>query len=84
MGAALSIGSASARQQGGVQGLNGHKHLVARIPASSVDIEFDAAGKGRKLKETLLTPLDSLARDGWQLVSVVRDDTGEYVCFFRK
>jgi gas vesicle protein len=60
-----------------------YKYLVAKMPRDVAEIEFDSLGKGKKLKTTMLTPLDSLGRDGWELVAVVRDDTGSYLCFFK-
>lgn len=37
-----------------------------------------------KLKETMLTPLDSLGRDGWERVTVVRKADGSLLCFFKQ
>lgn len=58
------------------------KYLTVRLPANVVEIEFDAGNKGAKLKSTVITPLDSLGRDGWELVAVTKDGT-TYVCFFK-
>jgi len=57
------------------------KYLCVRLPASTVEIEF-TGGSGVKLKNTMVTPLDSLGRDGWDLVTATRDGT-TYVCFFK-
>ena len=57
------------------------KYLVVRLPANTVEIEFTGS-QGVKLKNTFVTPLDSLGRDGWELVSSTKDGTA-YVCFFK-
>lgn len=57
------------------------KYLVVRLPANTVEIEFTGA-QGVKLKNTVITPLDSLGRDGWELVTTTKDGTS-YVCFFK-
>src|SRR5882672_4930070 len=58
------------------------KYLVVRLPANTVEVEFSQSGGGAKLKNTVVTPLDSLGRDGWELVSAVKDGT-TYTCFFK-
>jgi hypothetical protein len=58
------------------------KYLCVRLPANTVEVEFSQGG-GVKLKNTVVTPLDSLGRDGWELVSAVKDGT-TYTCFFRQ
>ena len=57
------------------------KYLCVRLPANTVEIEF-TGGSGVKLKNTVITPLDSLGRDGWELVTATKDGT-TYVCFFK-
>lgn len=57
------------------------KYLCVRLPANTVEIEF-TSGSGVKLKNTMVTPLDSLGRDGWELVTATKDGT-TYVCFFK-
>ena len=57
------------------------KYLCVRLPANTVEIEF-TSGSGAKLKNTMVTPLDSLGRDGWELVTATKDGT-TYVCFFK-
>lgn len=65
------------------QGQNDPRYLTVRFPAEIVDIEFDASLKGQKSRRTM-SPLDSLAHDGWRLVAAVKDDArgGGFVCFF--
>lgn len=58
------------------------KYLCVRLPANTVEIEFSQSGQGAKLKNNFITPLDSLGRDGWELVSAVKDGT-TYTCFFK-
>ena len=85
--ACLVAGSAAAAAFGVPQdkkGIEGPKwkYLVVRLPANTVEIEFDSGNKGARLKSTVVTPLDSLGRDGWELVTATKDETS-YVCFFK-
>ena len=59
-----------------------YKYLIARIPMTAVNVEFDGNGKGARLKPGAVSPLDTLGREGWDLVSTVPDGT-TVVCFLR-
>ena len=59
-----------------------YKYLVVRVPATAVDVEFDGGGKASKLKSFGAPPLDSLGREGWELVSATVDGT-TFVCFLK-
>jgi len=59
-----------------------HKYLIVRLPITAVNVEFDGGGKGSRLKSAAVSPLDSLGREGWELVSTVLDGT-TFVCFLR-
>ena len=78
--AVLVVGSMAAARGDGESPK--YKYLVVRVPEVLVDIEFDGGGKAQKLKSSGITPLDSLGRDGWELVSSVKDGS-TFVCFFR-
>ena len=59
-----------------------YKYLIARIPTTAVNVEFDGNGKGLRLKPGAVSPLESLGKEGWDLVSTVLDGT-TIICFLR-
>jgi hypothetical protein len=57
---------------------------VAKVPANAVETEIDGNWHvSHKAKQTVVTPLDYFGKDGWELVSAVREPDGSYVCFFK-
>ncbi len=66
------------------QGAAETQYLTVRLPAEAVDLEFNAAGKARKLRSTI-SILDSLGKDGWELVAVTPDPKlGGFIGFLKK
>ena len=65
-------------QQGGSQ----YKYIVAKLPPSNIDLTFNSSDRVSNVNKRRISPLDSLGRDGWKLVSVVVDKDGNYICFF--
>jgi len=64
----------------------GPEYLVVRLNYSIVDIDFAAGAKARKVNAPP-NVLTSLARDGWRLVSVVKEEQtpfAPYVAFLAK
>jgi hypothetical protein len=62
-----------------------YQYKVARVPANSIEVEIDSRWHvSHKEKQTVVTPLDYFGKEGWDLVSAVREPDGTYVCFFRK
>lgn len=60
------------------------QYLTVRLPVEVVDLEFNAAGKGQKLRSTQ-SILDSLGKDGWHLVAVTPDQKlGGFIGFLKK
>jgi hypothetical protein len=73
------------------------KYRVVRLPANIVDAEYNTSGTARRPAIRAIHPLDELAAEGWELVTVVHADGanvklqggaeahgGDFVAFLRK
>ncbi len=78
------------------EGFAATRYKVVRVPANIVDTEYNTDGRARKPAIRPINPLDELAAEGWELVTVVHSDGanirvpggeahgGDFVCFLRK
>ena len=94
LGAAFAVGQAQDKETYGT------KYRVVRVPGNVVELEYNTEGKSRKPPMRPVHPLDELAAEGWELVTVVHADGanvkiggpasgaeahgGDFVCFLRK
>jgi hypothetical protein len=91
---AVAVGQAQDKESPGAS----TRYRVVRMPANIVDTEFNTEGKARKPSMRPIHPLDELAAEGWELVTVVRVDGarvhvqgtqadaegGDFICFLRR
>ena len=78
--AAIGVGQA---QDKPANSASAWKYRVARILPNIVDVDYNFDGKTRKPAVRPSHALDELGAEGWELVSVIREDTGEYICFLK-
>ena len=93
MATTVAVGQAQDKESPGTP-----KYRVVRMPANIVDTEYNTEGRARKPSMRPIHPLDELAAEGWELVTVVKVDGakvhvqgtqadaegGDFICFLRR
>jgi hypothetical protein len=60
------------------------KDKVVKLPANIVEVEYNTDGKTRTSAALGVRPLDELSAQGWELISALQGEGGEFVCFPRQ
>ena len=71
-------------QDKGVNASAALKYKVVRVPGNVVELDYNVDGKPRHPGVRPIHPLDDLSAEGWELISTVGVEGGEFVCFLRK
>jgi hypothetical protein len=80
LGAAYATGQAQDKGSGP----GGFRYKVVKVPGNIIDMDYNTNGNPRKPAIRPVNPLDDLGAEGWELVTALPAEGGEFVLFFRR